>query len=39
MPMIQGGTKKREILKTPTKLMKSKKKNLLIEIEPLQLAF
>jgi len=31
--------KKRELLKTPTNLKKSKKKNLLTEIEPLQLAF
>ena len=31
--------KKRELLKKPTKLKKSKKKNLLTEIEPLQLAF
>ena len=31
--------KKRELLKTQQKLKKSKKKKLLTEIEPLQLAF
>ena len=36
---IQGDTKKRELLKTQQKLKKSKKKKLLTEIEPLQLAF
>ena len=36
---IQGDTKKRELLKNPKKLKKSKKKKLLTEIEPLQLAF
>jgi hypothetical protein len=35
---IQGDTKKRELLKTPTKIVEIKKK-LLTEIEPLQLAF
>ena len=36
---IQSDTKKRELLKNPQKLKKSKKKNLLTENEPLQLAF
>jgi hypothetical protein len=36
--IIQGGTKKRELLKNPTKIVEIKKK-LLTEIEPLQLAF
>jgi len=36
---IQGDTKKRELLKTHQKMKKSKKNNLLTEIEPLQLAF
>ena len=36
---IQDDTKKQELLKTQQKLKKSKKKNLLTEIEPLQLAF
>ena len=38
-PDVQGDTKKQELLKNPQKLKKSKKKNLLTEIEPLQLAF
>ena len=37
---LQSDTKKRELFKkTEQKLKKSKKKNLLTEIEPLQLAF
>jgi len=36
---IQSDTKKREILKNPTKIEEIKKKKLLTEIEPLQLAF
>jgi len=37
---IQGDTKKRELLKNPTKIEEiQKKKNSLTEIEPLQLAF
>ena len=36
---VQGDTKKRNFWKTQQKLKKSKKKNLLTEIEPLQLAF
>jgi len=36
---IQGDTKNGNFLKTQQKLKKSKKKNLLTEIEPLQLAF
>jgi len=36
---IQSDTKKRKLLKNPKKFKKSKKKNLLTEIEPLQLAF
>ena len=37
---VQGDTKKQELLKKPNKkLKKSKKKNLLTETEPLQLAF
>ena len=37
--LIQGDTKKREILKNPTKIEEIQEKKLLIEIEPLQLAF
>ena len=37
--LIQGDTKKRELLKTPTKIEEIQEKKLLIEIEPLQLAF
>ena len=36
---VQGDTKKRELLKNPTKIEEIQKKNLLTEIEPLQLAF
>ena len=36
---IQGGTKNGNFWKTQQKLKKSKKKNLLTEIEPLKLAF
>ena len=36
---IQGDTKKRELLKTPTKIEEIQEKKLLTEIEPLQLAF
>jgi len=36
---IQSDTKKRELLKKPKTLKKSKKKKLLTEIEPLQIAF
>ena len=35
----QGDTKKREILKNPTKIKEFQEKNLLTEIEPLQVAF
>ena len=39
-PIIQGDTKNRELLKNPTKIEEiPKKKNILTEIEPLQLAF
>ena len=34
-----GDTKKRELLKNPTKIEEIQEKNLLTEIEPLQLAF
>ena len=37
--IIQSDTKKREILKSPTKIEEIKEKNLLTEIEPLQFAF
>ena len=37
--IIQGDTKNGNFWKTQQKLKKSKKKNLLTEIEPLQLAF
>jgi hypothetical protein len=36
---VQGDTKKRELLKNPTKTVEIPKKILLTEIEPLQLAF
>ena len=37
---IQGDTKKQELLKNPTKIEEIKKKKILLtEIEPLQLAF
>ena len=36
---IQGDTKKRKLLKNPTKIKEIQEKNLLTEIEPLQLAF
>ena len=40
MFLIQGDTKKRELLKNQTKIEEiQKKNNLLTEIEPLQLAF
>ena len=38
-PFVQGDTKKRELLKNPTKIEEIQEKNLLTEIEPLQLAF
>jgi len=37
--VIQGDTKKRELLKNPTKIEEIKEKKLLTEIETLQLAF
>jgi hypothetical protein len=37
--IIQGDTKKLELLKNPTKIVEIQKKILLTEIEPLQLAF
>jgi len=39
LSVCTGDTKKRELLKTPQNLKKSKKKKSLTEIEPLQLAF
>ena len=36
---IQGDTKNRELLKNPIKIEEIQGKNLLTEIEPLQLAF
>jgi predicted metalloprotease len=36
--VLQGDTKKRELLKNPTKIVEIQKKILLTEIEPLQLA-
>jgi hypothetical protein len=36
---IQGDTKKRELLKTPTKIEEIQQKKVLTEIEPLKLAF
>ena len=38
-PQIQDDTKKRELLKNPTKIEEIQEKKLLTEIEPLQLAF
>ena len=38
-PLIQGDTKKRELLKNPTKIEEIQENKLLTEIEPLQLAF
>jgi len=38
-PQVQGDTKKRKLLKNPTKIEEIQKKNVLTEIEPLQLAF
>ena len=37
--IIQGDTKKRVLLKNPTKIEEIQEKKLLTEIEPLQLAF
>ena len=37
--IIQGDTKKRELLKNPTKIEEIQEKKLLTETEPLQLAF
>ena len=37
--VVQGDTKKRELLKNQKQLKKSKKKKILTEIEPLQLVF
>jgi hypothetical protein len=37
--VIQGDTKKRELLKNPTKIEEIEGKNVLTEIEPLPLAF
>ena len=37
--LLQVDTKKRELLKTPTKIEEIQEKKLLTEIEPLQLAF
>jgi len=36
---VQGDTKKRELLKNPTKIEEIQGKKILTEIEPLQLAF
>jgi len=36
---IEGDTKKRELLKNPTKIEEIQEKKLLTDIEPLQLAF
>ena len=36
---VQGNTKKRELLKNPTKIEEIQEKKLLTEIEPLKLAF
>ena len=38
-PQIQGDTKKRELLKNPTKIEEIQEKKLLTEFEPLQLVF
>ena len=37
--VIQSDTKKRELLKNPTKFEETQEKKILTEIEPLQLAF
>jgi hypothetical protein len=37
--LLQGDTKKRELLKNPTKIEEIQEKKSLAEIEPLQLAF
>ena len=37
--VVQGDTKKRELLKNSTKIEEIQEKKLLTEIEPLQLAF
>ena len=37
--LLQGDTKKRELLKNPTKIEEIQEKKSLTEIEPLQLAF
>ena len=37
--LVQGDTKKRELVKNPTKIEEIQEKKLLTEIEPLQLAF
>jgi len=37
--LLQSGTKKRDLLKNPTKIEEIQETNLLTEIEPLQLAF
>jgi hypothetical protein len=37
--VVQSDSKKRELLKNPTKIEEIQEKNLLAEIEPLQLAF
>ena len=39
LPIVQSDTKKRELLKNPTKIKEIQEKNLLTEIEPLQFAF
>ena len=39
MCFVQSDTKKRELLKNPTKIEEIQEKNLLTEIEPLKLAF
>ena len=37
--LVQDDTKKRELLKNPIKIEEIQEKNLLTEIEPIQLAF
>ena len=39
MEKVQSDTKKRELLENPTKIEEIQGKNLLTEIEPLQLVF
>ena len=39
LPHVQDDTKKRELLKNPTKIEEIHEKKILTEIEPLQLAF